>query len=431
MMRGLDPGRLEHCVAIAASLTAPLQDCYPWDVSNETVCAAHGCCWDPTGPAGTPWCFYPSIPAPDTSLCAVVSEPSRVDCHPEPDASQPSCEARGCCWVPLEGSAASVAEGGVAACFFPHTDGYTASAPSPTANGFTATLSLGSQPGPYRNDISPAQIGVQSLSESMLRFTISDPSSDRFTPPVPLMPLPAGPPAGTPDYDVAITQAPAPFGITVTRRSSGQVIFDSRVPGGGGGAPAPGPSGFVTNGLIFEPQYLELSTALPAPSSGQGGINIYGLGEHIAPLQLPANGSAGQIYTLFARDQGTPVHNPAGATNLYGSHPFYMVLDPSSGEAFGVFLYSSAGMDVLLQQGPDAPNALTYRVIGGLLDVFIFTGPTPAQVIQQYHAVIGFPALPPMWALGFHLCRWGYDSLNGTKAVWQAMLDKDMPQEGA
>lgn len=66
--------------------------------------------------------------------------------------------------------------------------------------------------------------------------------------------------------------------------------------------------------------------------------------EHINPLQLPSNGPTGQIYTMLARDQGTPVHASGGNTNLYASQPFYLVHDPVTGEAFGVFLFNSNAM---------------------------------------------------------------------------------------
>ena len=61
--------------------------------------------------------------------------------------------------------------------------------------------------------------------------------------------------------------------------------------------------------------------------------------------------------------------------------------------------------------------AITYRTIGGVLDVYIFLGPTPDNVIQQYTAVIGLPVMPPYWALGFHLCRYGCNSSAKLKAV--------------
>jgi len=61
--------------------------------------------------------------------------------------------------------------------------------------------------------------------------------------------------------------------------------------------------------------------------------------------------------------------------------------------------------------------ALTIRTIGGVLDMYVFLGPKPDDVIQQYTAVIGLPIMPPYWALGFHLCRYGYNSAATLKTV--------------
>lgn len=43
--------------------------------------------------------------------------------------------------------------------------------------------------------------------------------------------------------------------------------------------------------------------------------------------------------------------------------------------------------------------------------MFVFIGNNPAEVIQQYTALIGRPHMPPLWALGFHLCRYLKKSL--------------------
>ena len=61
--------------------------------------------------------------------------------------------------------------------------------------------------------------------------------------------------------------------------------------------------------------------------------------------------------------------------------------------------------------------AITFRTIGGVLDFYVFLGPTPDAVIQQYTALIGLPQMPPYWALGFHLCRYGCNSADDLKKV--------------
>ncbi|KAG5854548.1 hypothetical protein ANANG_G00038970 [Anguilla anguilla] len=82
-------------------------------------------------------------------------------------------------------------------------------------------------------------------------------------------------------------------------------------------------------------------------------------------------------------------------------------------------------MDVVLQPAP----ALTWRTIGGVLDIYVFLGPEPSSVVQQYLEVVGFPAMPIYWALGNHLCRWGYKSSNATWDVVKNMRNYGMPQD--
>lgn len=49
-------------------------------------------------------------------------------------------------------------------------------------------------------------------------------------------------------------------------------------------------------------------------------------------------------------------------------------------------------LDVILQPSP----ALTWRSTGGILDVYVFLGPEPKSVVQQYLDVVGRPAPCPL-----------------------------------
>ena len=73
---------------------------------------------------------------------------------------------------------------------------------------------------------------------------------------------------------------------------------------------------------------------------------------------------------------------------------------------------------------------VNFRTIGGLLDFFIFLGPTPEDVVSEYTSLIGRPHLPPYWSLGFQLSRYGYDSLDNVKAAEERTRNCGIPMVG-
>ena len=90
--------------------------------------------------------------------------------------------------------------------------------------------------------------------------------------------------------------------------------------------------------------------------------------------------------------------------NLYQAHPTFMALH--DGFAWGCFVHASwhTQFDVGLRD----PNVLDMHIQGGECDYYLFTGPTPAAVVEQLTRLTGRPCLPPLWALGYHQSRWSY-----------------------
>ncbi|CAF3190076.1 unnamed protein product [Rotaria sp. Silwood2] len=95
----------------------------------------------------------------------------------------------------------------------------------------------------------------------------------------------------------------------------------------------------------------------------------------------------------------------------------------SSGQMHGVLLLNSNAMDYSF--GPEP--SLTIRTIGGILDFFVFLGPSPEQVIQQYTWLVGRSFLPPYWGLGFHLSRLDYGNLTHMQMVNKRNRDAGIP----
>ncbi|KAG6405586.1 hypothetical protein SASPL_133177 [Salvia splendens] len=259
--------------------------------------------------------------------------------------------------------------------------------------GLVGLLQLKQKSNIYGADIPQLKLSVKHESSSRLRVHITDAEKQRWEVPYNLLPREKPPSLGrgrnleASEYagkELIFAYTSDPFTFSVKRRSNGQILFDSY------------------SDLVFKDQYLEISTKLPKNGS------LYGLGENTQPhgIKLYPN----DPYTLYTTDVSAINLN----VDLYGSHPVYMEVRNDGGEAsaHAVLLLNSNGMDVFYRG-----DSLTYKVIGGVFDLYFFSGPTPLAVVDQYTAFVGRPAPMPYWAFGFHQCRWGYHNLSVVEDV--------------
>jgi alpha-glucosidase len=91
----------------------------------------------------------------------------------------------------------------------------------------------------------------------------------------------------------------------------------------------------------------------------------------------------------------------------------------------GVFLRNAHGQEILMR-----PNNITWRTLGGSIDLYFFDGPTQPDVTKQYQTgAIGLPAMQQYFTFGYHQCRWGYQNWTVLQEVVDNFRKFDIPLE--
>ena len=158
-----------------------------------------------------------------------------------------------------------------------------------------------------------------------------------------------------------------------------------------------------TPGLAWRAGEVRWSRRLPE------GELCYGLGERAGALNL-----RGRRLRLWNSDP-QPAY-PSSTDALYVSIPFYLGVQRD--RACGIFWDNPARGWVDL--GADQADRLTFQAEGGELRFYLMVGSDAPAVLQHYTALTGRTPLPPLWALGFHQSRWGYN----TEADFREIADE-------
>jgi mannosyl-oligosaccharide alpha-1,3-glucosidase len=81
-------------------------------------------------------------------------------------------------------------------------------------------------------------------------------------------------------------------------------------------------------------------------------------------------------------------------------------------------------------EGPAATTTTTHWMSeSGILDLFVFLGPTPNDIFKQYSGLTGTTALPQYFGIAYHQCRWNYQSQEDVLEVSQRFDDADIPMD--
>jgi len=168
-----------------------------------------------------------------------------------------------------------------------------------------------------------------------------------------------------------------------------------------------------------------------------GSRHLYGLPEHASSLALPT--TAGdqphysepyRLYTLdvFEYELDEPMA-------LYGGIP--MVLSHTPSRTVGAFWFnpSETFVDVEQRVASSTDNnkkdsASTHWISeSGIMDLMLLPGPSPKDALRQFTQLVGTQALPPIFALGYHQCRWNYKDERDVAAVHAKFEEINFPYD--
>jgi len=175
--------------------------------------------------------------------------------------------------------------------------------------------------------------------------------------------------------------------------------------------------------------------------SFQGYDHVFGIPSHAGPLSLKqtrgGDGNYQEPYRLYNLDVFEYILD--SPMTLYGAIPFLQAHRKDS--SVGVLWLNAAETWIDVTKAKDNANPLTLGIgaksnththwisESGLLDVFVFLGPTPRDLTQKYGELTGYTALPQEFAIGYHQCRWNYITDDDVKDVNRKMDKFKIPYD--
>ncbi|ODV60380.1 glucan 1,3-alpha-glucosidase ROT2 [Ascoidea rubescens DSM 1968] len=146
-------------------------------------------------------------------------------------------------------------------------------------------------------------------------------------------------------------------------------------------------------------------------------LNVYGIPEHADSMALKTtrdnrddasyDGKERDLdpYRLFNVDIFE--YETDSKLPNYGSIPF--MLAHSHNVSAGLFWVNSADtwIDIIKK---DKSTKTHWISEAGLLDIILILDNSPASINQKYGDITGYVALPQLFSLGYHQCRWNYNN---------------------
>jgi len=179
------------------------------------------------------------------------------------------------------------------------------------------------------------------------------------------------------------------------------------------------------------PMSVGMELTFPASS------HLFGLPEHASSTQLKTTAGNGghhyykEPYRLYNLDVFEYELDETMA--LYGHIPLVVSQSMTTGTA-GAFWFNPTETFVDVEEVPEvgkeqAASKTHFMSESGVVDLFLLPGPDPPALYGQYARLTGRTALPPMFSLGYHQCRWNYRDEADVYAVHGKFEELDYPYD--
>lgn len=168
-------------------------------------------------------------------------------------------------------------------------------------------------------------------------------------------------------------------------------------------------------GFHWEDYYDKGGCIVQMSKIAQDGEHYYGLGDK--PMHLNLRGKRLQNW-------GTDEYGFAKGTDpLYKNIPFYIGLHNS--RAYGIFFDNS--FRSFFDFASERKSVTSYWADGGEMNYYFINGPSLLDVTKRYTSLTGTAEMPPLWALGYHQCKWSYYPESQVKEITSKFRALDIP----
>lgn len=146
---------------------------------------------------------------------------------------------------------------------------------------------------------------------------------------------------------------------------------------------------------------------------------IFGLGEMTGPMDK--RGLRRELWNIDVLGHADAIFH--SLKSLYVSIPFAILW--RDGRAFGIFWDNPSRQT--WDMGHTNPDELFVECDSGEINLYIFAGPTLPEILMRFTSMTGRIPLPPRWGLGFHQCRYSYESAERVLEIVTNFRERRIP----